>query len=233
MRVSVRSGRGDSPPERSSTSLQGLTRGLVTRFDLRYRRPGIFRRMRRVFEDDIPAAKALKDFDPDYRRRDVRAELFVRKFRAWRADAILRDHVDRRWIDMSDLIAEFEAIRSAHPEPYRIEIPDAFPARDQSHDPGRLAVLLRDIIKPEDERNHDAVVELARRNRAWPEETLAVFRSHARQAANAGETRSLLSAGLPPHLGESLRNLSEVTWQYQGEDIERQRNLEQAYGMSY
>ncbi len=196
-------------------------------------RLGIFRRMRRFFEDDIPAAKAPHDFDPDYRRWDVRAELFVRKFRDWRADPILRDHVDRRWIDMSDLIAEFEAIRSAHPEPYRIETPDAFPARDQRHDPDRLAVLLRDVIRPEDERNHDAVVELARRNRAWPEETLAVFRSYAQKAANAGETRSLLSAGLPPHLGESLRNLSEVTWQYQGEDIERRRNLEQAYGISY
>ena len=196
---------------------------------------GVFRRMRRFFKDDMPPTKGLKDFDPDYRKWDLRAERFVRKFRAWRADAILRDHVDRRWIDMADLIAEFEAIRHAYPEPYRIEIPDAFPASDQRHDPDRLAALLRDVIKPEDERNRDAVVELARRNRAWPEETLAVFRSHARQAANAGETRSLirLSAGLPPYLGESLRNLSEVTWQYQGEDIERRRNLEQGYGMSY
>ena len=200
---------------------------------------GVFRRMRRFFEDDIPAAKpaGLKDFDPDYRKWDVQAEVFVRKFRDWRADAILRDLVDRRWIDMADLIAEFEAIRHAYPEPYRIETPDAgtFAASDQRHDPDRLAALLRDVIRPEDERNRDAVVELARRNRAWPEETLAVFRSHARQAANAGETRSLirLSAGLPPYLGESLRNLSEVTWQYQGEDIERRRNLEQGYGMSY
>ena len=198
---------------------------------------GVFRRMRRFFKDDMPPTKPAgpHDFDPDYRRWDLRAELFVRKFRAWRADPILSDLVDRRWIDMADLIAEFEAIRHAYPEPYRIETPDAFPASDQRHDPDRLAVLLRDVIKPEDERNRDAVVELARRNRAWPEETLAVFRSHARQAANAGKTRSLirLSAGLPPHLGESLQNLSEVTWQYQGEDIERRRNLEQGYGMSY
>ncbi len=203
---------------------------------------GVLERIRAVMDGHFPDAVvtgyeaiiATLDLpDPDYRRWDVRAELFVRKFRDWRADPILRDHVDRRWIDMSDLIAEFEAIRSAHPEPYRIETPDAFPARDQRHDPDRLAVLLRDVIRPEDERNHDAVVELARRNRAWPEETLAVFRSYAQKAANAGETRSLLSAGLPPHLGESLRNLSEVTWQYQGEDIERRRTLEQAYGMSY
>ena len=195
----------------------------------------VFRRMRRFFEDDMPPTKGLKDFDPDYRKWDLRAELFVRKFRTWRADPILRDLVDRRWIDMADLIAEFEAIRHAYPEPYRIEIPDAFPASDQRHDSDRLAVLLRDVIRPVDERSRDAVVELARRNRAWPEETLAVFRSHARQAANAGETRSLirLSAGLPPHLGASLRNLSEVTWQYQGEDIERRRNLEQGYGVSY
>ena len=213
-------------------------------------RPGLFGRVRRLLgaEDDMPvrpaepAPRALNDFDPDYRKWDVLAEQFVKKFRTWRvADhAAQRDHVDRRWIDMADLIAEFEAIRSAardpEAEPYRIETPDAgaFAAADQRHDPDRLATLLRDVIRPEDERSSEAVLELARRNRAWPGETLAVFRQHAVQAADAGETRSLsrLSAGLPENFTRSLTNLSEVTWRLQGEDMDRRRNLAQGYDIS-
>ena len=215
-------------------------------------RPGLFGRVRRLLgaEDDIPARpadpapapQALNDFDPDYRKWDVQAEQLVKRFRNWRATAkfTLRDFVDRRWIDMADLIAEFEAIRSAardpKAEPYRIETPDAgaFAAADQRHDPDRLATLMRDVIRPEDERSSEAVLELARRNRAWPDETLAVFRRHARQAAAAGETRSLsrLAAGLPRNLTRSLTNLSEVTWQHQGEDIDRRREREQGYDRS-
>ncbi len=214
--------------------------------------PGLFGRVRRLLgaEDDIPARpadpapapQALNDFDPDYRKWDVEAEQLAKRFLHWRATAkfTLRDFVDRRWIDMADLIAEFEAIRSAarDPEakPYRIETPDAgaFAAADQRHDPDRLATLLRDVIRPEDERSSEAVLELARRNRAWPDETLAVFRRHARQAAAAGETRSLsrLAAGLPRNLTRSLTNLSEVTWQHQGEDIDRRREREQGYDIS-
>ncbi len=214
-------------------------------------RPGLFGRVRRLLgdEDDIPARRpagptpqALNDYDADYRWWDVRAEQMVKKFRTWRAadNAAQRDHFDRRWIDMADLIAEFEAIRSAARDPaakpYRIETPDAgaFEAADQRHDPDRLATLLRDVIRPEDERSSKAVLELARRNRAWPDETLAVFRRHARQAARAGETRSLsrLAAGLPRNLTRSLTNLSEVTWQLQGEDINRRREREQGYDIS-
>ncbi|MYE01983.1 MAG: hypothetical protein F4Y03_12040 [Alphaproteobacteria bacterium] len=214
--------------------------------------PGLFGRVRRLVgaEDDIPARRAapapapraLNDFDPDYRRWDVRAEQFVKKFQDWRStgSAALNDHLDRRWIDMADLMAEFEAIRSAardpEAEPYRIETPDAgaFAAADQRHDPERLATLFGAVIRPEDERNREALAELARRNRAWPGETLAVFRSYARHAVDAGETRSLsrLSAGLPKNLAHSLTNLSEVTWQYQGEDINRRRALEQGYDRS-
>ena len=215
-------------------------------------RPGLFGRVRRLVgaEDDIPAhraapapaPRALNDIDPDYRRWDVLAEQFVKKFQDWRASnhPAQRDHVDRRWIDMADLIAEFEAIRSAardpEAEPHRIETRDAgaFAARDQRHDPDRLATLIQDVLRPEDERSREALVELARRNRAWPKETLAVFRSHARQAADAGETRSLtrLSTGLPKNLARSFTNLSEVTWQHQGEDINRRRALEQGYDRS-
>ena len=213
-------------------------------------RPGLFGRVRRLLgaEDDMPvrpaepASRALNDFDPDYRKWDVLAEQYVKKFRTWRAtdNVAQRDHIDRRWIDMADLIAEFDAIRSAarDPEakPYRIETPDAgaFAAADQRHDPARLATLLGDVIRPEDERSSEAVLELARRNRAWPGETLAVFRRHAVQAANAGETRSLsrLTAGLPENFTRSLTNLSEVTWQLQGEDMDRRRDLAQDYDIS-
>ena len=214
-------------------------------------RPGLFGRVRQLFgdEDDIPARhpaepapQALNDFDPDYRKWDVLAEQFVKKFRTWRAadNAAQRDHVDRRWIDMADLIAEFEVIRSAarDPEakPYRIETPDvgAFPAADQRHDPDRLSTLIRDVIRPEDERSSEAVLELARRNRAWPRETLAVFRRHARQAADAGETRSLsrLSAGLPANLARSFENLAEEVYKRQGEVLTRRQELTQGRGWS-
>ncbi len=65
--------------------------------------------------------------------------------------------------------------------------------------------------------------------------TLAVFRRHASQAAAAGETRSLsrLATGLPRNLTRSLTNLSEVTWQHQGEDINRRREREQGYDISF
>ena len=220
--------------------------------DERASRPGLFGRVRRLVgaEDDIPfrpaaappAPQALNNFDPDYRWWDVRAEQFVQTFRNWRAtdNTDFKSHLGRRWIDMADLAAEFEAIRSAardpEAEPYRIETPDAgaFAAADQRHDPDRLRTLLRDVVRPEEERSSEALLELARRNRAWPSETLAVFRSFAREAADAGETRSLsrLSAGLPENLADSLTNLSEVTWQHQGEAINRRRELEQGYDIS-
>ncbi len=215
-------------------------------------RPGLLGRALGLFraEDDIPARpapepgpRALNDIDPDYRKWDVRAEQFVKTFRNWRAidDPAHSDHVDRRWIDMADLVAEIEAIRRAarDPEarPHRIELPDAgaFAAGDQRHDPGRLDMLLRAVTRPEDERDRGALVELARRNRAWPDETLAAFRRHVREAVDPDDRLSLhrLAQGLPADLARSFENLSEECWRHMGEVFARRQELTRGHGLSY
>ena len=216
-------------------------------------RPGLVARARRLFraEEDIPAAppapapRVLNDFDPDYRKWDARAELFVQTFLNWRAteNPVFRDHLDRRWIDMADLAAEIEAIRSAardpEAEPHRIETPDAgaFAAADQRHDPDRLEVLLRAAARPEDERDRDALLELARRNRAWPKETHAVFCAYVRDAVDPDDTRSLfrLQQNLPAALGRSFRNLAEECWRHGGRAIGRrqERTMGHGHGLSY
>ena len=215
-------------------------------------RPGLIGRALGLFraEDDIPARpapepgpRALNDVDPDYRKWDVRAELFVKTFRNWRAidDPAHSDHVDRRWIDMADLVAEIEAIRRAarDPEagPRLIELPDAgaFAAADQRHDPDRLDMLLRAAIRPEDERDRDALIELARRNRAWPEETLASFRRHVREAVDPDDRLSLsrLAQGLPADLARSFENLSGECWRHMGEALARRQELTRGHGLSY
>ena len=223
--------------------------------DEQKRRPGLIGRVGRLFraEDDIPdraaasapAARALNDFDPDYRKWDVLAEQFVKTFRNWRATdiALFGDHLDRRWIDMADLVAEFEAIRRAARDPgaqlHRIEIPDAgaFAAADQRHDPGRLKILLDEVVRPEGVRGSEALLELARRNRAWPKETHAVFRQYVQEAVDAGETLSLsrLSKGLPANLASSFANLSEEVWKQQGQALGQQQELTrgQGYGLSH
>ena len=213
-------------------------------------RPGLIGRALGLFrtEDDIPPApepppRALNDVDPDYRKWDVRAEQFVETFRNWRASGnpTHSDHVDRRWIDMADLVAEIEAIRRAarDPEtgPRRIELPDAgaFAAADQRHDPGRLDMLMHAVTRPEDDRDRDALVELARRNRAWPDETLACFRHHVREAIDPDDRLSLsgLTQGLPAELARSFENLSAECWRHMGEAIARRQELTRGYGLSY
>ena len=212
-------------------------------------RRGPVARARRLFgaEESIPvrtvasAPRALNDVDPDYRKWDIRAELFVKTFRQWRALDNAAHHLDRRRIDIADLIAEFEAIRRAARDPqaapHRIELSDAgaFAAADQRHDPDRLAVLLQAAIRPEEERDRDALVELARWNRAWPEETHAVFCNHIRDAIDADDERSLfrLEQHLPATLAGSFRNLSEECWRHRGEALMRQQELTREHGLSY
>ena len=142
---------------------------------------------------------------------------------------------------MADLIAEIEAIRSAASDPgappHRIELADAgaFAAADQRHDPDRLDMLLRAAIRPEDERDRDALVELARRNRAWPKETHAAFRRHVREAVHPDDTRTLsrLAQGLPADLAASFRNLSEECWRHMGRALGRRQELTRGHGLSY
>ena len=215
-------------------------------------RPGLIGRARRLFraEEDSPARpapepapRALYRADPDYRRWDVRAEQFVNTFRNWRAidDPGHCDHVDRRWIDMADLVAEIEAIRRAARDPrappHRIELAQAgaFAAADQRHDPDRLDMLLRAVTRPEDERDRDALVELARRNRAWPKETHAAFRRHVRETVHPDDTHSLarLARGLPAGLARSFENLSEECWRHMGRALTRRQELTRGHGLSY
>ena len=215
-------------------------------------RPGLIGRALGLFrtEDDIPArpvpepgSRALNDVDPDYRKWDIRAEQFVKTFRNWRAidDPAHSDHVDRRWIDMADLVGEIEGIRRAarDPEagPRRIELPaaGAFAAGDQRHDPGRLDMLMHAVTRPEDERDRDALVELARRNRAWPEETLASFRRHVRETVDPDDRLSLsgLAQDLPAELARSFENLSAECWRHMGEIYARRQELTRGYGLSY
>lgn len=216
-------------------------------------RPGLIGRVGRLFraEDDIPdraaaptpASRALNDFDPDYRKWDVLAEMTVKTFRDWRAtgNSVHRDHLDRRWIDMADLIAEFEAIRRAardpKTQPHRVEIPDAgaFAAADQRHNPDRLKTLLDDVVRPERLRSSEALLELARRNRAWPRQTRTAFRHYIQEAVDAGRTPSLsrLAKGLPANLASSFANLSEEVWKRQGQDLGQRQELTRGHGLSW
>ena len=215
-------------------------------------RPGLFGRVSRLFraEDDIPdrasgpapVSRALNDIDPDYRKWDVLAEMTIKTLRDWRAtdNAELNDHLDRRWIDITDLVAEIEAIRGAARDPagrsYRVEVTDAgaFTAGDQRHDPDRVKVLLSHVVRPENERSTEALLELARRNRAWPKQIQAVFRQYIQEAVETGETLSLsgLAKALPANLAASFASLSEETWRRQAEVQFLQQELTREQGLS-
>ena len=142
---------------------------------------------------------------------------------------------------MANLIAEFEAIRRAARDPgrrpYQFEIPDAgtFGTADQRHDPGRLKTILDDVVRPQGVRSSEAFIELARRNRAWPKQTHAVFHQYIQEAVDAGETLSLskLATDLPANLASSFANLSEKVWKRQGQALERRQELTKGHGLSY
>ena len=101
--------------------------------------------------------------------------------------------------------------------------------------PDRLDMLLRAVTRPEDERDRDALIELARRNRAWPEETLAFFRRHVREAVDPDDRFSLsrLEQGLPADLARSFENLSGECWRHMGEALRRRQELTRGHGLSY
>ncbi len=216
-------------------------------------RSGLFGRVRRLLRtedgiparpaDPAPAPQALNDFDPDYRKWDVLAEQFLKTFRDWaNTDSKLYlDHLGRRRIDIADLSAELEAIRSAARDPlsppHQLEIPNAGRSgiEDQRHDPERLEALLRQVLAPDRNPDPQALLELARRNRAWPKQTLAVFRACLDRSADTGETLSSarLAASLPANLAASLRNLSAETWRRQAEVRLRYRTLTRDQGLSH
>ncbi len=214
--------------------------------------PGLVGRVRRLLgaEDGIPARpadpapapQALNDIDLAYRRWDLTAEQILKAFQSWSNNdsKLYLDHVDRRRIDISDVTAELEAIRSAAREPgappYQVEVPNAGRCgiEDQRHDPERLHAVLRRVLDPDRRPDPKALLELARRNRAWPKETLTVFRACLDQAADTDETllHTRLAASLPANLADSFRNLSAETWRRHAEVRLRHRTLTRDQGLS-
>ncbi len=186
---------------------------------------------------------ALFDADPDYRKWELHAGQIAKTFENWFAieGAGHRDHVDRRRLDLTDIAAEISAIRkaarSSRLAPHRVEIPlEAEPGPvDQRFDPKRCSGLMDWALLPEDERDPRAVVDLARWSRAWPKETLGLFRVYVDDAAQAGQTISThrLAFGLSPALAAGMSQISEEIWAREAVAIgERQMARERGRGMS-
>ena len=176
---------------------------------------------------------ALNRADPDYRRWDVRAEMIVQTFDNWSAteNPAHREHLDRRRLDLADLVAEIRTIRKAARDPraelHRVEISlvTGVHSWDQQFDRRRFTELALNTLRPEDERNPETVVELARWARAWPKESRAAFRALGETAAETEQKlhTQRLSAGLPPCLAAGMLHISEEAWSYQGHEIARQQ----------
>ena len=163
-------------------------------------------------------------------------------FETWLAgdDPQYADHVDRRRIDIADVHGELAAIQKAgldpQAEPHRIEIPDAGRSgmEDQRFDAKRVKALLPGALKPQDERDRDALVELARWNRAWPKQTLAAFRAFVDDAERRRLNVSIrgLERDLPPALAAGVFNLSEESWKRQAKELALQQELARGRGRS-
>ena len=176
---------------------------------------------------------ALNRVDPDYRKWDVRAELIVKTFDNWSGadNPAHREHLDRRRLDLTDLGAELRAVRRAardpKAEPHRVEtsLETGVHSWNQQFERRRFTELALATLKPEDERNPETVIELARWARAWPKETRAAFRAIGEAAAESEQKlhTQRLSAGLPPGLAAGMSHVNEEVWSYQGHEIGRQQ----------
>ncbi len=163
-------------------------------------------------------------------------------FETWLAgdDPQYADHVDRRRIDIADVYGELAAIRRAgldpQSKPHRIEIPDAgrFGMEDQRFDARRVKTLLPDALRPRDERDRDALFELARWNRAWPKQTLAAFRAFLDDAERRRLNVSIrgLVQDLPPALAAGIANLSEESYKRHARVLALQQELTRGRGRS-
>ncbi|MCY3753408.1 MAG: NADAR domain-containing protein [Alphaproteobacteria bacterium] len=184
----------------------------------------------------------LFDTDPDYRKWELHARQIVRTFENWFAiDDEQRDHIDRRRLDLTDIAAELRAIRrtarSAELPPHRVEIPlenEPGPV-DQRLDPKRHADLMERALLPEDERDAQAVAELARWSRAWPKESLNLFRLYVDDAVQAGQKVSMhrLAYGLPPALAAGMEHINREIWAREAVAIgQRQQMRERGMGLS-
>ena len=184
----------------------------------------------------------LFDTDPDYRKWELHARQITRTFENWFAiDDEHRDHIDRRRLDLTDIAAELRAIRrtarSGELPPHRVEIPlenEPGPV-DQRLDPKRHVDLMERALLPEDERDAQAVAELARWSRAWPKESLNLFRIYVDDAAQAGQKVSThrLAYGLPPALAAGMAHISQEIWAREAVAIgQRQQMRERGMGLS-
>ncbi len=196
---------------------------------------------RRKKAEGLPVS--LADLNDEFLTWTRRNGALLKTFETWLAgdDPQYADHVDRRRIDIADVHGELAAIRRAvlvdrRGEPHLIEIPDAGRSgmEDQRFDAKRVKALLPDALRPRDERDRDALVELARWNRAWPKQTLAAFRAFVddaeRRRLNVSD-RSL-AQDLPPALAAGIANLSEESYKRHARVIALQQELTRGLGRS-
>ncbi len=185
---------------------------------------------------------SLVDDNDEFLTWTRRNGTLLKIFETWLAgdDPQYADHVDRRRIDIADVYGELAAIQRAglnpQAKPHRIEIPDAGRSgmEDQRFDARRVKTLLPDALRPRDERDRDALVELARWNRAWPKQTLAAFRAFVddaeRRRLNVSD-RSL-AQDLPPALAAGIANLSEESYKRHARVLALQQELTRGLGRS-
>ncbi|MCY4503374.1 MAG: hypothetical protein OXE57_17650, partial [Alphaproteobacteria bacterium] len=166
----------------------------------------------------------------------------LKTFETWLTgdDPQYADHVDRRRIDIADVHGELAAVQRAgldpQAKPHRIEIPDAGRSgmEDQRFDARRVKALLPDALRPRDERDRDALFELARWNRAWPKQTLAAFRAFVDDAERRRLNVSIrdLARDLPPGLAVGFANLSEEVYKRYAKVLALQQELTRGRGRS-
>ncbi len=242
-RHSARSAEQPSEPQPGPRGIRGAARRLresaQRRIDAMDPLKVEIERRRRIRENQ---PRSLLRSDPDFRKWDIRAQQLVATLDASLAAETEnhRAHVDRRRLDIADLRSELAAIRVAGLDslraPHQIEVPDAGASaiKDQRFDPGRLLPILQRALKPQDEREPEAVAELARWNRAYPKETLASFRRFLDQAAELPYEISTarLAAGLSPELASALSGLSQEIYRREAEVLIRQQTLIQDRGIS-
>ncbi len=195
---------------------------------------------RRKKAEGLPVS--LADLNDEFLTWTHRNGSLLKTFETWLAgdDPQYADHVDRRRIDIADVHGELAAIQRAvlnrQGEPHLIEIPDAGRSgmEDQRFDAKRVKALLPDALRPRDERDRDALVELARWNRAWPKQTLAAFRAFVddaeRRRLNVSD-RSL-AQDLPPALAAGIANLSEESYKRHARVLALQQELTRGLGRS-
>ncbi len=236
--------RGPEPAEPAKPGLRGWVER--RRDTARARRdasdPARIESERRRKEEEA-RPKPLSEINSEYRIWSRYADSLVETFDRWLAadDPRHADHVDRRRIDIADLRGELAAICKAGlvpgGEPHRVEIPDAGRSgmENQYFDAERVTAILPDALRPEGERDLEALAELARWNRAWPKQTLAAFRAFLDDAERSRDRVSTwrLAFDLPPGLAAGFGNLSAESHKRHAKAIGQRQELTRGFGLSH